>query len=498
MNIFTSALVTETNTFSAFPTTLASFEELGIVRGAVSGDALGAVGPVVEEWRRLASQNGDTVHEGLYAIAQPAGIVTAEAYQTLRGDILAALELAAPPDMVLLLLHGAMVAEGVDDCEGDLIAAVRARTGPACIIGVELDPHCHMSQAMVKDADVIILMREYPHTDYKERAIELFELCRAAATGAIKPVMAVADCAMVGFYPTTAEPMRGLVDALAEIERQPGILSASYVHGFPWGDVPDAGSKVLVVAEHDCMLAARTALQLAQAWYRLRHELLPHLETAAEVLDPLLAQLQAQLPAQLPAASLPLILADAGDNPGGGAPCDHTGLLAQLLRRPALRCAFGMLWDPAAVDACHQAGVGAVLELAIGGKASPASGTPLQLTLSVCGLALQHSQQVGSLSDPLGRAAWVRSGAVDIVLISRRQQTLSPSAFTGLGVPLHEASVIAVKSSHHYYTEFSRLSTNCHVIETGAALSMDFAHLPYRRRGKHYFPALEHPAPELA
>ena len=486
MNIFTSALFTETNTFSAFPTTLQSFEELGIVRGPVADDALGSVGPVLQQWRRLASQNSDTVHEGLYAIAQPAGIVTTEAYQTLRSEILAALELAMPVDMVLLLLHGAMVAEGVDDCEGDLIAAVRARTGPGCIIGVELDPHCHMSEAMSEQADVIILMREYPHTDFKERAVELYGLCRAAATGTIQPVMAVADCAMVGFYPTTAQPMRGLVDILAEVERQPGILSASYVHGFPWGDVPDAGTKVLVVADRDHMLAARTAQELARAWYRLRHELLPHLETVAQVLDP------------LPAGPFPLILADAGDNPGGGAPCDHTGLLAELLRRPALRCAFGMLWDPAAVDACHLAGVGAVIELAIGGKVSPASGLPLQLKLSVCGLALQHSQQVGKLNDPLGRAAWVRCGAVDIVLISRRQQTLSPTAFTGLGVPLHEASVIAVKSSHHYYAEFSGLSINCHVIETGAALSMDFACLPYRRRSKTYFPALAHPAPELA
>lgn len=485
MNIFTSALFTETNTFSAFPTTLQSFEELGIVRGPVADDALGSVGPVLQQWRRLANENGDTVHEGLYAIAQPAGIVEAEAYQELRSDILAALELAMPVDMVLLLLHGAMVADGVDDCEGDLIAAVRARTGPNCIIGVELDPHCHMSQVMTNEADVIILMREYPHIDYRERAVELFELCRAAATGATSPVMEVVDCAMVGFYPTTAQPMRSLVDALADAERQPGILSASYVHGFPWGDVPDAGTKVLVVADRDRIAAAYTAQELARALYRARHELLPHLESAAQVLDP------------SPAGPFPVILADAGDNPGGGAPCDHTSLLSELLLRPTLRCAFGMLWDPAAVDACHQAGVGAVIELAIGGKVSPASGTPLQLKLTVLGLSLQHSQQIGTLTDPLGRAAWVRCGAVDIVLISRRQQTLSPTAFTGLGVPLHEASVIAVKSSHHYYTEFSRLSTNCHVIETGAALSMDFAHLPYRRRGKTYFPALANPAPEL-
>jgi len=486
MRIFTSALVTETNTFSAFPTTLGSFEELGIVRGPAPDDALSDVGPIVQQWRRLARQYGDTVHEGIYAIAQPAGAVEPAAYQQLRGEILAALEQALPVDMVLLFLHGAMVAEGVDDCEGDLIAAVRAITGPHCIIGVELDPHCHMSHAMANQADAIILMREYPHIDYEARAIELFELCRAAASGATQPVMEVADCAMVGFYPTTAQPMRGLVDLLAEVERRPGILSASYVHGFPWGDVPDAGTKVLVVADRDRALAARTARELAQALYRSRQALLPRLESAAQVLDP------------APAGAFPVILADAGDNPGGGAPCDHTGLLAELLRRPNLRCAFGMLWDPTAVDVCHLVGVGAVVKLAIGGKASPASGTPLQLELTVLGLAEQHTQQVGGLIDPLGRAAWVRCGAVDIVLVSRRQQTLSPTAFTGLGVPLHEATVIAVKSSHHYYAEFSKLSTNCHVIETGAALSMDFANLPYLRRGKAFYPAVHNPAPELA
>lgn len=486
MKIFTSALVTETNTFATFPTTLSAFEELGVVRGPIADDMLSDVGPVVKQWRRLAGQHGDTVHEGVYAIAQPAGTVEAGAYQQLRSEILTALERHLPVDMALLLLHGAMVADGVDDCEGDLIAAMRAIAGPDCVIGVELDPHCHMSHAMASEADAIILMREYPHIDYEARAVELFELCRAAATGATRPVMEVADCAMVGFYPTTAQPMRALVDLLGEVERRPGILSASYVHGFPWGDVPDAGTKVLVVADGDRELAARTARELAQAMYRQRHALLPHLESAGQVLDP------------APSGPFPLILADAGDNPGGGAPCDHTGLLAALLHRPTLRCAFGMLWDPAAVDACHQAGLGAILNLAIGGKAGPASGKPLQLALHVLGLAERHSQQVGSIVDPLGRAAWVRCGAVDIVLVSRRQQTLSPTAFTDLGVPLHEATVIAVKSSHHYYAEFSKLSRNCHVIETGAALSMDFAHLPYRRRGTAFYPAVANPAPELA
>lgn len=486
MKIFSAGLLTETNTFSRFETTLEAFEAYGIVRGPVAPGTLNSVGDVVAQWRTLAARHGDSFHEGLYAIAQPAGPVRAADYAALRGELLQAVRAAMPLDIALLFLHGAMVAQGCDDCEGDLIAAVREIVGPRCVIGVELDPHCHLSAAMVQGADAIVLMREYPHTDYAERAAELFHLCRAAASGSTRPVMAAVDCHLAGFYPTTSQPMRGLVDALADMERRPGILSASLVHGFPWGDVADAGAKVLVVADGDARLAAQAAQELARAFYRLRHALVPRLVTMDEAL------------AGLPTDGPPRILADAGDNPGGGAPCDHTVMLAALLARPDLRSAMGMLWDPAAVQACKAAGIGRSLMLRMGGKAGDTSGPSLEAQVTVLGLAEQHAQQVGHIHDALGSAAWVRAGAVDIVLISRRTQTLSPTAFTHLGVPLHEARVIGVKSSHHYHAEFSRLSGDCHIIETGAALSMDFARLPYRKRNPHFFPAVDNPAPSLS
>jgi microcystin degradation protein MlrC len=486
MRIFTSALATETNTFSDFGTTLASFEELGIVRGVIGRDVLAPVGAVVEQWRRLAGQSGDDVLEGIYAIAQPAGPIRAADYALLRAELLDAVQTVAPLDMVLLYLHGAMVAEGEEDCEGDLIRAVREIVGDRCVIGVELDPHCHMSSRMAQYADVIILMREYPHTDFEMRAIELFRLCRAAASGATRPTISVADCHMVGFYPTTSQPMRGLVDRLTEIEQRPGILSASIVHGFPWGDVADTGSKILVVADGDAALATQMARELAQAFYRLRHVLTPQLQKMEHALS------------DRPAGPRPRVLADVGDNPGGGAPCDNTAMLAALLERPDLRSAIGMIWDPEAVEACLKAGVGARLRLRVGGKAGPTSGSPLDLDVLVCGLSEHHAQIIGDIKDPLGCAAWVRCGSVDIVLISRRQQTLSPTGFSALGVPLHEAQVIGVKSSHHYYAEFSKLTDDCRMIETGAALSMDFARLPYRRRDMNFFPAMDNPAPDLA
>jgi microcystin degradation protein MlrC len=57
-----------------------------------------------------------------------------------RDEILAELRAAMPVDGVLLGLHGAMIAYGYDDAEGDLLERVRSIVGAKVPIGVELDP----------------------------------------------------------------------------------------------------------------------------------------------------------------------------------------------------------------------------------------------------------------------------------------------------------------------------------------------------------------------
>jgi microcystin degradation protein MlrC len=85
-----------------------------------------------------------------------------------------------PVDAVLLPLHGAMVADGVDagsivdDAEGDVIARVRALVGPDVVIGVHIDLHCHLTQTMLDGSDVIVIYKEYPHTDMADRAHDLY------------------------------------------------------------------------------------------------------------------------------------------------------------------------------------------------------------------------------------------------------------------------------------------------------------------------------------
>ena len=146
MRMFAASIGTETNTFSPIPTALESFyESFYAPPGQHPDDAKLCTAPV---WvaRRRARAEGWTLIEGSCSFAEPAGLVSREAYETLRDEVLGQLRAAMPVDAVVLGLHGAMVADGYDDCEGDLLVRVRSMVGPGTVIGVEGDPHTARSR----------------------------------------------------------------------------------------------------------------------------------------------------------------------------------------------------------------------------------------------------------------------------------------------------------------------------------------------------------------
>ena len=249
MKVFIASLGTETNTFSPFLTGYRNFQETYLVRDGDHGDQPFIFAVPLILWRRRAAERGWSVAESLCTFAQPAGVTVRAVYESFRDEILADLERAMPVDMVLLSLHGAMAADGYDDCEGDLLAGVRAVVGADVPVGAELDLHCHLTPAMVANATAMITFKEYPHIDFADRAEELFDIIAATAEGKVRPHMALYDCQMIGVYPTTAEPMRSFVDRVKGLEGKDGVLSISIGHGFPWGDVPDLGTRLLVVTD---------------------------------------------------------------------------------------------------------------------------------------------------------------------------------------------------------------------------------------------------------
>ena len=482
MRIFTAGVLTETNTFAPAPTGLAGFEVGGIYRGDASTGGDGTANVGARTFRDLARRDGHGFVEGLFATAHPSGETLTAVYERLRDEILSDVRDKGPFDVVLLFLHGAMVAVGYQDCEADLAARVREIVGPKTVIGVELDPHCHLGHALLDCANCVVIMKEYPHVDFAERAAELYDICTRTAAGELTPTSALFDCRMIGFYPTVVEPMRTLVDELYQAEQAQGVLSVSFAHGFPWGDTWETGSKMLVVTDADPALAAATAERLGRAIYSRRDELLPRYPSMEPALD------------QAPGDAL-TVFGDTADNPGGGAPGDNPAFLRVLLQRGATDAALGCIWDPMAVLACVEAGVGAVFPLRIGGKSGPASGQPLDTEVRVRAIRADHDQAgLGPARSSLGLSVWIDCGGVDVVLCSERSQTFSPEAFTGLGIDLAGKRVVVVKSSNHYRNHFKALSSRLVNVATPGAVQMNFADIPYRRRRPDpYFPKVADP-----
>ena len=471
MRVFSGTLATETNTFAPMPTGMATFRERGYWKAGKHPDHMSFFAGPLWAARLRGKPAGWTLIEGMVASAQPGGTTTRAAYEALRDELLADLRAALPLDMVLLGLHGAMVADGCDDCEGELLQRVRAIVGPKVVVGVELDPHHHLSDAMVKNADLLVAFKEYPHTDVLERALELVDLCAAKREGRIAPAASVVDCEMIVTMHTSREPARGFVDRIMALEGQDGILSVSIAHGFAWGDVPDMGTKVLVYSDGDAVKGDALARKLADELIAMREALTVPYPGVDAALDEALAF-----------DGGPVVLADGADNPGGGAAGDSTFILQRLLERGIGNACLGPLWDPIAARIAFEAGVGARLNLRIGGKIGPLSGDPLDLPVKV--VALQSDMFMTGLSNTptaLGDCALVEAGGVQIVLISLRNQAMGSDLFTKLGVDLAAKKIVVVKSSQHFYASFSKVAQKVIYVGAPGAVTLDLKTLPYKK-----------------
>ncbi|MEM7531858.1 MAG: M81 family metallopeptidase [Chloroflexota bacterium] len=486
MKVFVGGVATETNTFSPMPTGAADF---AVIRPSNRDDnALG--GDVVNVLEAKTAERGWDFVFSLYCFAQPAGITVRKAYEDLRDEMLGVLQENLPVDIVLMPLHGAMVAEGYDDCETDMIQRVREIVGPDTIIGVELDLHCDVTQEMVDTADAIVIYKEYPHIDINDRAIELFDICADAAEGKIKPTMSLFDCRMIGMYLTPFEPMRTFVDEMMAAEGKDGILSLSLAHCFPWGDVPTEGSYMLAITDNNQAQADTVAEAWGHKFFELRYDVQVPCLSLDDALDKALA-------IETNAETGPVVVADQADNAGGGAPSDSTFVLRALLERGAKNVAIAMFWDPIVVQVVKSAGVGATLDLRLGGKMGPMSGDPLDITATVTGITddmIQNWPQTeGAKAIACGDSVALHCQGIDIIVNSKRSQVFSPEVFSNLGVDPLSKQLLVVKSTQHFYAGFAPIAKEIIYMATSGSVAPLFKEIPYQRVDMSKFPWVENP-----
>lgn len=483
MKIFTACLGTETNSFAPLPTQYSDFEEFYFVRNGAHTENLNAFAIPLVLWRDRAREKGWNVAEGLAAFASPGGPTVRAAFEQLRDEILDDLGQAMPVDAVMLSLHGAMIAQGYDDCEGDLIARIREIVGPDVAIGAELDLHCLMTRKMVANADALITFKEYPHVDFSERAEELWTIISGKLEGRLQPTMVMHDTQMVGLYHTTRQPMRAFVDSLQTLEAQRPVLSVSMAHGFPWSDMVENTSKFAVITDGDEALGNDIGKELCQRLWDIRDEVQPQHVGIDEALDQALA-----------CEGGPVTLGDMSDNPGGGGAGDATFIAHRILERKITNAAIGAIWDPQAVAICFSHGEGARIDLRLGGKTSRHSGPPLDLSVKIERLMPKlHIEGNAGGKRYLGDAVWLSASGIDFVVQSVRGQVMSPEIFSAFGIDPKAKKILVVKSMQHFVAEFAPVSAKIIYVAAPGTLEWDFARLPYKKAGDNCWPAVAHP-----
>ncbi len=488
MRIFTASLATETNTFSPVPTDRTSFEAAFYAAPGAHPETPTLCSSPMVVLRQRARQEGFVLIEGTAAWAEPGGLLQRQAYEGLRDEILDQLRAALPVDGVVLGLHGAMVAQGYDDCEGDLLSRVREMVGEGVLIAAELDPHSHLTRLRTESADILAAFLEFPHTDFLERGEHVVDLALRALKGEIRPKISTCDCRMIDIFPTSREPNRSFVDRLKAMQGRDGVLSVSLIHGFMAGDVPEMGTRILVVTDDDKTGGDALAQRLAREVFAMRGTTaMPMLSTSAGL------DRAAAFAAERPGR--PVVVADVWDNPGGGVAGDGTLILREILARRLERVAVATIWDPIAVKFCLAAGDGARIGLRFGGKAGPDGGAPIDADVEVVKAVPESWQSFGASRVTLGAAALVRiaQSSIHVILNTNRTQTFEPDIFSNLGLDPLTQDILLIKSTNHFYAGFAPIAAEVIYIDAGAPYPSNPRVTAYRKLTRPIWPRVEDP-----
>jgi microcystin degradation protein MlrC len=488
MRIFAASLATETNTFAPVPTDRASFEMAFYAGPGQHPDTPTLCSsPIVALRKRAAADDIDLV-EGTATWAEPGGLLQRATYEGLRDEILDQLRAALPVDGVVLGLHGAMVAQGYDDPEGDLLERIRAMVGPDVLIAAELDPHSHLTPKRVANSNILAAFLEFPHTDFYERGEHVVDLAIRALRGEIKPVISTFDCRMIDVFPTSREPMRSFVDRMKAMHGKDGILSVSLIHGFMAGDVPEMGTRMLVVTDDRKSEGDALAERLGMEIFSLRGKtMMPQFGIDAG-LDHALGLIAGK-------PGKPVVLADTWDNPGGGVAGDGTLILRRMIERGIDNVAVATIWDPLAVTFCLAAGEGAEIQLRFGGKAGPDGGAPIDAMVEVVRAVPESWQSFGKSRVTLGPTALVRivGTKTEVILNTNRTQTFEPDVYSNLGLDPLSKDILLVKSTNHFHAGFLPIAAEIVYIDAGAPYPSNPRVTAYRKLSRDIWPRVENP-----
>jgi len=472
----------ETNTFAPSKAGYDKFEQGGGWPPLTEGEALFAatrnVNIGLSGFIEAGEAAGWDLVPTLWAAASPSAHVTEDAYERIAGRVVDMVRSAGHLDAVYIDLHGAMVCEHLDDGEGEILARLRDVIGLSVPLIASLDLHGNVTPLMVEKADCLIAYRTYPHIDMAETGrrctVQLANLL--AGERYAKAFRQLRFLIPIAWQSTGMEPCRGLYAELAAMEDE-AIPTLSFLPGFPAADFPDCGPSVITygrsqpeadrAADHFAAMVADEEMAFT-----------------GEVLSPD-EGVQRAMAIAAAGAARPVIIADTQDNPGAGGNSDTTGMLRALVANGAKRAAIGLIVDRDAAQAAHDAGLGAVIKIALGGKSGIPGDTPFEAEFIVEALSdgrlTASGPFYGGSRINLGPSACLALGDVRIVLASRKTQMADQEMYRFVGIEPRDAAILVNKSSVHFRADFEPIAETILVCAAPGPMPVDPAALPWTR-----------------
>jgi microcystin degradation protein MlrC len=414
----------------------------------------------------------------LWCSATPSAQVTEDAFERISAMMLETLADAGPVDGVVLDLHGAMVCEHLSDGDGELLRRIRVTVGDDAPVAATLDLHANVSDQMLAQASVLESFRTYPHVDMRDtgaRAAELVQLllqnglARFPASAARRTdflIPPVWGCTLV-------DPAKAIY-AFLEDRIGGKVAGMSLACGFPLSDVAEAGPLLVAYGFEQAAVDAAADALLAEIEGR-EAEFRGRLYNVEEAVREAMRLSSG--------ASGPVILADSQDNPGGGGSGDTTGVLRALMEADVQDALVGVINDAAAAQIAHRAGVGAEVEISLGGKSGIAGDQPLAGVYRVLALSDGRFRASGPMlagaEMDFGPTALLEIGGVRIAVGSRAIQTMDQSMFRHLGIEPARQRIISIKSSVHFRNDFQEICSAVLPVVAPGAVTVDLSSVAF-------------------
>lgn len=380
----------------------------------------------------------------VFGRAVPNGVISGELYARLKAEMIERIQKAlesGPIDGACLALHGSMKVQGLGCAEGDILAAVR-KLLPAAPITVALDMHATITAEMLANADGFVGYKTAPHVDCAETGAHAASmLLRAIKEGKrlVTRKRAVPVLIAGEKSETASEPMKSLIDECRAAEKEPGVLAASFLLGFPWADDEHECVTALVTTLDDETTADAAALRLARSFWQKRKEFVFRSEYYGSR-----KAIEVAYDAVLQESQKPVFVSDSGDNPTAGSTGDSTDLLEQVLATMATvnmlptPLLYSGFYDVEATASCVEAGVGKSVRVEVGGVWDKVNGKRIPLEVEVLKIVRRFGPNRSDL-------ALVKRGNLLLVLTSKHIGFGDEDLLPALGIEARDYCLVIVK-----------------------------------------------------